>query len=402
MRIVKLLLSALALTCVGQAGAQPLLVADSGDSAWMLGAALFVLLGGLGGFALIHARATSAAGTLVTLVTAAAVALVFAVFGYSLIFSEGGGLIGGSANLFLTDLAELRGEDTISETVFAFFQLAVAIFGTSLLVSGLAPRARFGWLAAFAVLWFVIVYLPIAHWLWGDGWLAAAGAIDLSGGMVVHVAAGTAALVAGVLVGRRGETALTTMPSTPLAGLALVVTAGLALAGGALLAATDSAASAMIDVLLAVSTALLAGLGFERLRRGTISIEGAAVSALAGLAAMASGAGAVGVGGAIVVGLLGALAATLASLAVARLELGSAGSVFAAHFGGGAVGALAFPVFVLDALGGPGFDDGIGLGGQLAAQALAVGSVALWSAGLTAVAALMVAMIIPMRGKADD
>jgi ammonium transporter, Amt family len=400
MRAAKALITSAALAATGAAGAQPIVVADSGDSAWVLAASVFALLAAIPGLALLHGRGRTGPAAVSLFVAGALVSLLFAAIGYSLAFSPGGPVIGDAGNAMLANLAELRGELTISETLYALFQLVLALFATGIVVASLAERARTGWLVAFAGLWFLFVYVPVAHWLWGGGWLVDAGAVDQAGGIVVQLSAGISALVAAILLGRSGETELAHDSRLAVTGVALVWVGWFGVAGGAALSSSDDAASAIFNIHLAASAAALAGLVLERWRSGTVSVYGVAYAAIAGLAAMSAGAGLVGAGGAMALGIIGALSASLGSRLAHRLKLGGAASSFISHGAGAFFGAMLFPVFMLAELGGAGFDDGNGLMTQLVSQGIAVLSVALWSAGLTAVAALMVAMVIPMREKA--
>jgi ammonium transporter, Amt family len=375
-------------------------VADSGDSAWVLAASAFVLLAALPGLALLHGRGRAGPAAVSLFAATALVSLLFAAIGYSLAFSPGGPAIGDAGNAMLANLADLRGDLTISETLYALFQMVIALFATTILASALAERARTGWLIAFAGLWFVLVYVPVAHWLWGGGWLVDVSAVDQAGGLVVQLSAGISALVAAVLLGRTSETGVAHDTRLAVAGAGLVWVGWFGVAGGAALSSSDDAASAILNIQLAASAAALAGMIFERWRSGAASVHGTACSAISGLAAMSAGAGLVGAGGAMALGVIGAIGASIGSGLVQRMKLGSAASAFVAHGAGAFLGGLLFPVFMLAELGGAGFDDGNGLTTQLVAQGIAVLSVTLWSAGLTAVAALMVAMIVPMREKA--
>jgi len=380
------------------AAAQPTIVADSGDTAWMLAASVLVLLAALPGFAMLHERTRTGAPAAALFASAAGVSLLFALVGYSLMFGDGTSLLGGLGSALLADPAELLDGTTISEPVYALFELALAIFAVSLLASSVAQRARFGWLALFAPLWFLVVYVPIARWIAGGGWLAELGAIDYAGGLVIQTSAGVAALVVGLLLGRAGDPQAEHDAQPSLTAPALVWVGWFGLVGGAALGASGDAALAMLNAQLAASAAALTGLGLQRLAGRTLSIHGSAAMAIAGLAAVSAGAASVGTLGAIALGATGALAAGLAALGVRSLDLGDAGRAFVAHGVGGVAGALAFPLFVLPALGGPGFDEGTGVGTVLIAQAIAVGTVALWTIVVTAIAALMVSMAIPMRG----
>lgn len=397
MRSVKTVVGGIALAATEAARAQPLIVADSGDSAWVLAASALVLLAALPGLAMLHGRGRTGPAALALFVGTAIVSLLFAAIGYSLAFSPGGPVIGDAGNAMLANLEELRGELTISETLYALFQLVIALFATGILVASIAERARTGWLVAFSALWFLFVYVPVAHWLWGGGWLVDVGAVDQAGGIVVQLSAGISALVAAILLGRANESEIAHDSRLAVTGAALVWVGWFGVAGGAALSSSDDAASAILNAQLAASAAALVGLALERWRSGVVSVYGTVYAAIAGLAAISAGAGLVGAGGAMALGVVGAIGASLAALFVQRLKLGGAASAFVAHGAGAFLGALVFPVFMLAELGGAGFDDGAGLMTQLAAQGVAVLAVTLWSAGLTAVAALMVAMVLPMR-----
>ncbi len=397
MRSVKAIIGGAALAGAGSAQAQPIVVADSGDSAWVLAASALVLLAALPGLAMLHGRGRTGPAALALFVGTAIVSLLFAAIGYSLAFAPGGPLIGDAGNAMLANLAELRGELTISETLYALFQLVIALFAVGILVASIAERARTGWLVAFSALWFLLVYVPVAHWMWGGGWLVDVGAVDQAGGIVVQLSAGISALVAAILLGRATESEVAHDSRLAVTGAALVWVGWFGVAGGAALSSSDDAAAAILNAQLAASAAALVGLGLEKWRSGVVSVYGTVYAAIAGLAAVSAGAGLVGAGGAMALGVIGAIGATLGALIVQRLKLGGAASAFVAHGAGAFLGALVFPVFMLAELGGAGFDDGAGLAAQLAAQGIAVGAVTLWAASLSAVAALMVAMVLPMR-----
>lgn len=397
MRGYQAAIGSIMLASASAAQAQPIIVADSGDSSWVLAASALVLLAALPGLAMLHGRGRTGPAALALFVATAIVSLMFATIGYSLAFGPGGPLIGDAGNAMLANLADLRGDLTISEMLYALFQLVIAIFATGILVASIAERARTGWLVAFSALWFMLVYVPIAHWIWGGGWLVDVGAVDQAGGLVVQLSAGISALVAAILLGRGNESEIAHDSRLAVTGAALAWVGWFGVVGGAAFSSSDDAAAAVLNAQVAASAAALTGLALERWRSGTVSVYGTAYAAIGGLASVSAGAGLVGAGGAMALGVLGAVGATLAAILIQRLKLGGAASAFVAHGAGAFLGALAFPLFMLADLGGVGFDDGTGLAALLAAQAIAVGAVTLWSAGLTAIAALMVAMVLPMR-----
>jgi ammonium transporter, Amt family len=403
MRALRLMVASAALALAGPALAQPIQIADSGDSAWLLSASLLVLLAAVPGLWLLHGHRPTQArehSGLPMIMAVAIISLLFAIFGFSLAFTEGNQLIGDAGNLMLADLADLHADATISDPLYALFELAGALFAVAILVSALAPRARLGWLCAFCALWFTLVYVPVAHWIWGGGWLSALGAVDFGGGLVIQLTAGIGALIAALLIGRGRDADAPGEPGFTGIALGLVWIGWLALIGGAALSSSDDSTGAIVNAQLAASAALLTGLALERWRTGAVSLAGAATAGIAGLAAISGGAGFVATGGAIAIGIAGALGAGLMSVAVERLPIGSAAAVVAPHAGGAIVGAIIFPIFMHPLFGGPGFEEGASMVALIIAQGVAVAVIILWTAGLAAVAALMTAMIVPMRATA--
>ncbi|MDB5715249.1 MAG: ammonium transporter [Sphingomonadales bacterium] len=393
----RIALTALTLFAATSADAQPIVVADSGDSAWVLAASAIALFAALPGLALFHGRGREGNHGAALFLSATIASLVFAVIGYSLAFGDGSTIIGGVDNAMLANLAELHVDATISDTVYALFELSIALFAVGLLVASIADRARLGWLAGFVTLWTLIVYAPLAHWIWGGGWLAALGVIDFGGGLVVQIAAGTAALIIALLLGRGTIDDAVGDGRITLGGLWLIWIGWLGVIGGAALAGGDDAASAMLNTQFAGSAAVLIGFAISAWRKTAPGGYGFPTAAIAGLAAVSTGAGYVGPAGAMALGVLGAIAGWAGSAFVQRLHVGATASAFASSGCGGIIGAVAFPVFVSPLFGGPGFDEGVGLLTQTVAQGVGVLVVMLWSAVVTAIASLMVSMVAPMR-----
>jgi ammonium transporter, Amt family len=387
------------------AWAQPVIIADSGDSAWILTASALVLLMALPGLGLFYGglvRARNVLSVLMhTVVITCIVSLIWAIAGYSLVFGGGSPWLGDLGNLGLRNLADLRDNTTISEPVFALFQMTFAVITPALVVGAFVERVRFGWVVGFTVLWSLLVYVPVARWMWGGGWLAEQGALDFAGGIVVHTTAGIAALVVAVLLGKRKSFAKPVPPHSPalvMVGAGLLWVGWFGFNGGSSLAAGADAANAILNTHLAASAAALVWILVERIKIGKPTSVGLVTGAIAGLAAITPAAGYIGPMGAILLGSAGSLAAFVAVLFVKqRLRIDDSLDVFAVHGVGGIVGSLAFPVFVLPLFGGPGFDEGVTLSSQFVAQGIAVGVTVLWTAGVTTVAALMVAMVVPMR-----
>lgn len=396
MRAIRQALTVITATAVGVVQAQPVIVADSGDNSWMLAASVLVLVAALPGLFLFLSRGRSGNAGLAMFASAAVTILLFVMVGFSLAFSEGTPILGGIENAMFADLADVQTDMTISGAIYALFETAVALFAVGMMVASLAERSRFGWLIAFSALWVLLVYVPVAHWVWGGGWLAGLGALDYAGGIVVQTTAGVSLFVVAFLDRANRNADSITDTQWTMGGAALLCVGWLALIGGSSFGATGDAAEAMINALIALSVSALTGLAFERIRTGSVTAIGAASSAMAGLAAISAGAGYVAPAGAILIGAIGAIGAMIAASAVRTLKIDVLSAPAVANGGGAILGAIFFPIFVLSTFGGPGFDEGATLGGQIATQAIAVTAIALWSAIATAIAALMVSMVLPM------
>ncbi|HJT38940.1 MAG TPA: ammonium transporter [Sphingobium sp.] len=381
-------------------------VADSGDTGWMMVCALLVLLAAVPGLALRHAGLVNVRNALAAPAQAIAVAagasLAWGIIGYSLAYAPGSGWLGGGANLLLEGLGALREGLTVPESAFVLFQMALAIFAACLLPGAMAERARIGWIAAFAPLWLLIVYAPIAHWVWSGGWLAQLGVMDFAGGLVVHGAAGFSALALLLILGRRRAAADPGhAPVLGIAGSALLWIGWGGMVGGWALGATDDAASAILNAHFAACAGVLGWMLGDRLSGGRIKATGLISGALAGLVAVSASAALVGPGGAMLIGLIGAIVSRLGKgLLGSRID--DAADIFVIHGLGGVAGVLALPLFVQPLLGGVGFEAGISLASALLAQAIGVAIVALWAMVGSAIVALLLSVLLPMRGTAQE
>jgi len=403
-----LMLAGLALIAA-PASAQTL-VPDSGDTAWMLCAAalaLFMILPGLALFygGQVRGRNLTSVGMQCFAVVAVA-SLLWGVAGYSVAFAPGTPWTGGALNIGLANLALLREGMTVPESAYALFQMMFAVVAPALMIGAFVERVRFGWLVGFVTLWSLLVYAPVAHWLWGGGWLAQLGTLDFAGGIVVHVTAGVSALVIALLIGKRGGfpqvVATPHSPPLTLVGAGMLWVGWFGLVGGSALGAGDGAASAILNSHFAACAGALAWLALERLMRGKSSAIGVATGAIAGLTSVSAAAGMVGPLGAMAMGLIGGMVC-FGSLGLlrGRWQLDDSLGVFAVHGVGGIVGSLLLAPFAGARLGGVGYDEGVNAVTQLVAQTVGVGAVALWSAVATLAISLIVAVFLPMRVSAD-
>lgn len=386
---------------------------DSGDSAWILTAAALVLLMTLPGLGLFYGGLVRAKNVLSVLLQCGAIAAIasvlWVVVGYTLAFGQvSGGWLGAGNAWMLINLAELREGTTMPESTFVLFQMTFAVITPALMVGAWVDRARFGWVLGFAALWGLVVYAPVAHWVWGGGWLSSQfGVLDFAGGIVVHTTAGVSALVIALLLGKRdGFPTKLMLPHAPvltMIGAALLWVGWFGFNGGSAFAATDDASTAILNTHVAASTAALVWLLVERLSVGKPTSIGWATGAIAGLATVTPAAGFISPGAAI---LFGAAAAVVCYGAIQlvkfRLKIDDSLDVFAVHGAGGILGTVLLGVFLSPALGGTGYADSMAMGSQIGAQVMGVAVVAIYSAIVSAILALMVSMLFPMRVSKDE
>jgi Amt family ammonium transporter len=368
------------------AGPAAAATADSGDSAWVLTASALVLFMTLPGLALFYGGLVRARNLLSVLMHCFAicclVSVMWALFGYGLVFGGGNAVIGTLDKLLLTGLAPVRDGTTLPESVFVLFQMTFAIITPALMIGAFPERVSYGFVLLFSALWLLVVYLPVAHWVWGDGWAAGLGVLDFAGGNVVHTTAGVSALVAACVIGsRKGFPTQLSPPHSPgltMAGAGMLWVGWFGFNGGSALAAGDGAAMAILATHLSASAAALTWMTVEWLRIGKPTSVGIVTGAVAGLATITPASGFVGPGGAILIGIAAGIVCFAAVLIIKqRFRIDDSLDVFAVHGVGGMLGSLLLAIFALPALGGLGLK--MGWLQQLGVQALAVGVTAVWS-----------------------
>ena len=407
MRVVKwAAVFGLSVLATSPALAQPEIVSDSGDTAWILVCSALVLLMTLPGLALFYGGLVRARNVLSVFmqcfIIACTVSLLWAAIGYSLVFGDGGAYIGGLGNAMLANLADLRVDTTLPESAFALYQMTFAIITPALVIGAFVERIRFGWVVVFSLAWTLLVYIPVARWVWGGGWLSEMGTLDFAGGIVVHTTAGVAALLLAKMLGpRRGFNKSLIPPHSPtltMTGAGLLWVGWFGFNGGSALAAGDGAASAILNTHLAACAGAIAWLVVERAKIGKATSIGIVTGAVAGLATVTPAAGFIGPLGAMILGVLAGVVCFGAVLLVKqKLKIDDSLDVFAVHGIGGIMGSLAFPLLILPALGGPGYEEGVTLGSQLLGQLIGVGAVAAYTAFVTGLIAFILSYAIPMR-----
>ena len=396
---------------------------DTGDTAWMLTSTALVLMMTIPGLALFYAGMVRKKNVLATMMQSFSIAalatIVWMVAGYSIAFGEGNAYVGDLSKLLLNGVAEnwnapftLGSGDgavafTIPETVFLTFQMTFAIITPALISGAYADRMKFSAMVVFTILWLLIVYAPIAHWVWHpNGWIFALGALDFAGGTVVHINAGVAGLVCAVVLGKRVGLGHDNMSPFNL-GLA-VIGASLLWVGwfgfnaGSALTAGPVAALALVNTLVATAAAALGWLFFEWAVKGKPSLLGSISGVIAGLVAITPAAGLVGPIGAIVLGAAGGIVAFFFCTTVKNaLGYDDTADVFGVHGVAGIIGSIGTGIFVSPALGGVGVE-GYSMGLQVWKQTVAVVIAIAWCGIGSFILFKIVDVIVGLRVTSDQ
>ena len=333
------------------------------------------------------------------------VGVLWAIFGYSLAFTEGSNWIGDLSHAFLAGVG-LEESGTIPHVLFMAFQGTFCIITAALISGAIVERMRFSAYMTFISLWALVVYAPIAHWVWGGGWLADMGALDFAGGTVVHVNAGVAALVAALVVGKRQEYPSSSLlpHNVPFAllGAALLWFGWFGFNAGSALAADGIASLAFVTTMLAPAATLVVWSFLDMFRSGRPTAVGCATAIVVGLVAVTPAAGFVSPMSAILIGGIAAVPSYLVMMIRARTSLDDSLDVVAAHGVGGATGALLTGVFAQQSLNG--VADGLLFGnpGQVVTQVIAVVAVAVYSGVASFILLKMIGLVIPLRASESD
>ncbi len=372
------------------AGAEPPKL-DTANTAWLLTASVLVLFMTIPGLALFYAGLVRARNVLSVLMQCFAitcmVTIAWVVVVYSIAFGDGGtanAWYGGFGKSFMSGVQVGSVKGTIPESVFSMFQLTFAIITPALVIGAYAERVRFSGMLLFSLLWLLFVYAPIAHWVWGDGWLQQLGLMDFAGGTVVHLNAGIAALVAALVLGPRKGFPETPMPphnlTMAVTGACMLWVGWFGFNAGSALAADGSAGMAMLVTHIGAATGSLAWMSCEWVRYGKPSVLGIVTGMVAGLGTITPASGFVGPLGAIVIGAAAGLVCFSATNYMKRtLRIDDSLDVFPVHGVGGILGTLLTGVFAATALGGVGYAEGTGMGRQVLVQILGILVIGAWS-----------------------
>jgi Amt family ammonium transporter len=366
---------------------------NGANTAWILTSTALVLLMTLPGLALFYGGLVRRKNILSILMQCFAIAgvssILWFVIGYSLAFGEGNAWIGDFSKVLMTGITKETLAGDIPESLFVLFQMTFAIITPALIIGAYAERMKFSAVLIFSGLWLIAVYSPVTHWVWGGGWLAQMGVYDFAGGIVVHITAGVAALVAAVVLGPRHG-----FPRTPMLphNLTMTVTgAGMlwvgwfGFNGGSALAANGDAAMAMLVTHLSASAGALTWAAIEWKKFGKASVLGAVTGMVAGLGTITPASGFVGPGGALIIGISAGIVCFYATVYIKqKLKIDDSLDVFPVHGIGGILGTLLAGVFAsteLGAFSGYGYAEGIGtMLEQVTVQLVGIGATIVYTA----------------------
>lgn len=390
------------------------MTANSGDTAWLLTATALVLFMTLPGLAAFYSGLVRSKNVLSVLMQCFAISCLVSVLwlvgGYGLAFGDGGALqpfIGSISKVWFSGVERASLSGTVPEPAFAMFQLTFAIITPALVIGGFAERMKFSAVLWFTGAWLVLVYLPICHWVWGGGWLGKLGVLDFAGGIVVHVNAGVAALVAALVLRERRGFPHTAMPphNMPLTvmGAGMLWVGWYGFNGGSALASNGAAGMAVLVTHLGAATGALAWMALEWIRYGKPSVLGIVTGMVAGLGTITPASGFVGPMGAVVIGLAAGIVCFAATQFLKRtLKIDDSLDVSPVHGVGGVVGTLLTGVFVDARVGGIGFAEGMSMGKQVGVQALGLLAAAAWCALITFVILKVLHVTLGLRVSEDQ
>jgi ammonium transporter, Amt family len=391
------------ITAFGQVSAPAL---SDGDTAWIITATALVLFMTLPGLALFYGGLVRARNLLSVLMhcfsICCVVSVLWLVIGYSLAFGEGNAVIGGLGRVFLAGVSTETLSGSIPEVVFFMFQMTFAIITPALIVGAYAERITFPAVLLFSSIWLLLVYAPVAHWIWGGGWLAALGVMDFAGGLVVHLTAGASALVLALVIGRRRgfphEQITPHSPGLTMAGAAMLWVGWFGFNGGSALAANGNAGMAIAVTHISAAVGALTWATIEWVKYGKPSLVGAVTGMVAGLASITPASGFVGPIGALIIGLVGGYVCQRVTSYLKQVRhIDDSLDVFAVHGVGGILGTLLTAVLAAEAVGGLGLAVDSGALAQFGVQLTGVVAVGVWSAALTYGIAKVIGAMVPLR-----
>ncbi|CAG8999167.1 MAG: Ammonia channel [Candidatus Celerinatantimonas neptuna] len=384
--------------------------ASGADNAFMMICTALVLFMTVPGIALFYGGLLRSKNVLSMLaqvmVTFALICVLWFVYGYSLAFTTGGSFFGSFDAFLLKGITPDSVSGSIYEFIFVAFQCSFATITVALIVGSFAERIRFSAVLIFAALWFTFAYLPIAHMVWGGGYLANDGALDFAGGTVVHINAATAGLVGAYLVGKRtgfGKDSFKphNLPMVFI-GASILYIGWFGFNAGSAVSANAIAGLAFLNTVIATAGAILSWIFAEWFIRQKPSLLGACSGCIAGLVAVTPAAGFVGVGGALIIGLVAGVAGFWGVTTLKKwLKADDSCDVFGCHGVCGIVGCILTGVFTSSSLGGTGYATGVTMAHQVGVQIFSVCVTLVWSGVVSFIALKIADMLVGLRIEKD-
>ena len=384
---------------------------DSGNTAWILTSTALVLFMTMPGLALFYGGLVRSQNILSVLMQCFAIACLasfaWLFMAYSIAFSEGSPYFGDLNQMFLMNMARDSLSGDIPESAFFMFQMTFAIITPALIVGAYPERIKFSFVIAFSFLWILFVYAPVTHWIWGGGWLAEMGVLDFAGGLVVHLTAGSTALILAFLLGpREGFPNQIKPPHNPgltMMGACMLWVGWFGFNGGSALAANQDAGMAILVTHISASVASLVWMFIEWVKFGKPSLVGIVTGSIAGLASITPASGFVGPIGAVIIGLVsGYLCYVAVGFVKNALKIDDSLDVFAVHGLGGTLGILLLPFLIGSNLGGVGLSEGQTVMSFFNTQLTGTISVLIFTAIMTVIIALILRSFFGLRVDDDQ
>ena len=385
---------------------------DTGNTAWILTSTALVLFMTLPGLALFYAglvRASNILSVLMHCLTIACISsIAWLVIAYSIAFSGTGAYVGDLGNLFLANLSRDSMSGDIPESVFFMFQMTFAIITPALIVGAYPERIKFSFVAVFSLLWVILIYAPVVHWIWAEGgWLYEMGVRDFAGGLVVHLTAGITALVIAFFLGPRdGFPNSVQPPHNPgltMMGACMLWVGWFGFNGGSALAANSDAGMAILVTHISAATATIVWIIIEKVKFGKSSLVGAVTGCIAGLASITPASGSVGPMGGLIIGLIsGGVCYYMVNVVKETFNIDDSLDVFAVHGIGGLLGILLIPFLTAESYGGIGYDEGSSFGDLMTTQVIGAVSVGLFTLVGSVILLLITRSIFGLRVSDDS
>ena len=402
------LLLALIVTVPAQAAESTL---NQANTAWILTASALVLMMTLPGLAMFYGGLVRSKNVLSVLMHCVAIACLSSVLwlaiAYSFSFGEGSPWLGGFEKAFLLNMSRDAVSGTLPESVFFLFQMTFAIITPALIVGAFPERIKFGPVLIFSGLWLIVVYAPVAHWVWGNGWLMSLGVMDFAGGLVVHATAGTSALVIAAMLGPRDgwpkELRPPHNPGLTIIGAGLLWVGWYGFNGGSALTADAAAGNAILATHMSASVAGLVWMAIEWMRFGRPSVVGTVTGVVAGLATVTPASGFISPLGGCILGVAGAIVCFFAvDFVKHKMKIDDTLDVFAVHGLGGILGTVLVAFLAHPALNGAGFGDNPDAMAQLKVQLMGVAATVVWSGVMTAIMVAVIRATVGLRASPDE